>query len=881
MLRRNALALPWGTAARGRELDHIRQALATAGGILLTGEWGVGKSRLLQAALEQAAAEGAHTIGVSGAIPTGSAGSLADCLEHLVTGGADRSAPPLLLGLDDAHLVDPAAAASLYALVRGGRVRLVAAALAGVALAPAMSMLWVERLVERLDVPHFARSDAVKVLQDRLGGQLSADCLERLWSATRGNALLLRELTDAGLARGSLREEDGIWHWRGELPVDPAGRLGGLVQFRLAGLRPDECELLQLVALAESLEAEIATAAGLGAAAESLNRSGLVVTERSGRRLRLRLVYPLYCAAVVRAMPELTGRRLRRRLADAIEDTGMHRHDDVPRVVALRLAAGQTPGAGHLLTAAEAALRLHDFDRAEELARLALPPAGSDEAATRARLVLGQALEGQGRHPEAERVLSGVRGPDPARTGELIAVRAVNMAYGLGRLSEAIAVVDGVLKEADAPDRVPLTAARSLLGLLDDRLADVAAAPAGLDPAVSPLTGLVTGPAAFARIELGDPEGALTEVRGPGAGAHHRFVGAAVPWLDAYAALHTAGVAEAAARLGAMRWWDEGDPRERVRIALLRARLHRVSGNRSAAVDELRRAGALEAPPDWLTAHPWSLAQLAAALAEAGEHAEAVRTLVEVRTAQERTVCYPLARDGAALEAALVSAHVGDRVQAIRQATAVAATAGGAGRWAQATAALHLAARLGAASQAAALLPDDAGVSGTTALRARQVRALARWDGDALDRIAETWAGLGFVPLAAETAAQSARAHQAVGNHRRSRVARAVSREHVAAFGGTLPPWVKGEDIRSPDAFGSLTVREREVSALVAAGLTNQEVADRLSVSVRTVENHLHRTYGKLGITARSELAGRLDPRLAPRDRGRRDACAAPAGRPR
>lgn len=46
----------------------------------------------------------------------------------------------------------------------------------------------------------------------------------------------------------------------------------------------------------------------------------------------------------------------------------------------------------------------------------------------------------------------------------------------------------------------------------------------------------------------------------------------------------------------------------------------------------------------------------------------------------------------------------------------------------------------------------------------------------------------------------------------------------------------------------------------MAAGLTNQEVADRLYVSVRTVENHLHRTYGKLGITARSELARRLDP---------------------
>ncbi|WP_055701878.1 MULTISPECIES: helix-turn-helix transcriptional regulator [Streptomyces] len=874
MARDNAFHRLWATAARERELDHIRQALANTHGVLLAGAWGVGKSGLLGAALDQAAAEGARTVAVSGAIPTGTAGSLAECLEDRIGGDIDRQRPPLVLGLDDAHLTDPVAAASLYALVRGGRVRLVAAAESGAALPSGLSRLWVERLADRLEVRHFHRTGALKVLQARLGGQLSVDCLERLWSATGGNATLLRELSDAGFADGALHEEDGIWQWRGELPVDPSGRLGALVQLRLAGLRLDERELLQLVSLAEPLEADLATAAGLGSAAESLNRSGLVVTERSGGRLRLRLVYGLYSAAVLRALPELAGRRLRRQLADAIEATGMNRHNDVPRVVALRLDAGQTPCPGHLLTAAETALRLHDFERAEELARRALSVTRTSDLATRARIVLGQAFEGRGRHPEAERVLAEVPAPDPARTGELLAVRAVNMAYGLGRLPEAIGVVDRALQETGRPGRLPLTGARSLLGLLDDRFAEVVAAGDAPAQGSASLTGLVTVPAAFARVELGDPQTALARVRSLEAGEHHRFVGAAAQWVDSYALLHTAGVAEAVARVASMRWWDEGDPRERVRIALLRSRLHRASGDWSAAVDELRRAGALEGPQDWLTAHSWTLAQLAAALAEAGEHAEAVRTLVEVRAVQARTVRYPLARDGAALEAAVVSAHVGDRPRAIREAVAVATTAGAAGRWAQAVSALHLAARLGAAGEAAALLPDPAGLSGTTAVQARHVQALARWDGGALDALAESQAWLGFLPLAAETAAQSALAHQAAGNHRRSRAARAACRDYLGAFGGTLPPWVKGEDLRSCDTFGTLTVREREVSALVAAGLTNQEVADQLSVSVRTVENHLHRTYGKLGITTRSELAGRLDRRA----HNHQDVRVAPAG---
>jgi DNA-binding CsgD family transcriptional regulator len=55
-----------------------------------------------------------------------------------------------------------------------------------------------------------------------------------------------------------------------------------------------------------------------------------------------------------------------------------------------------------------------------------------------------------------------------------------------------------------------------------------------------------------------------------------------------------------------------------------------------------------------------------------------------------------------------------------------------------------------------------------------------------------------------------------------------------------------------------LTRREREIIALVGLGLSNQQIADRLVMSVRTVEGHLYRAGTKLGTTHRDQLAALL-----------------------
>lgn len=831
----------WPLTARKHELDRMAVALGR-GGALLTGGPGAGKSRLLHAVLERAERSGHRVAWLHGPLDE-------DLGRHIGEAAADKpGGSRLVLGADDVHLAAPGTAERLYGLVRSGRAALVAAAAAGAAMPDGISRLWVERLVERVEVDAFDRSAVARIVHARLGGHVAGTALDRLWSLTLGNARLLSELVDSALEADSLRLVGETWQWSG-LPREPCPRLSEVVRLHVGRLEPDEAELAAMIALVEPLEAGLAPVEELARAAESLNRRGIVVAERAGRRLRLRFAYPLFGPVLTADLPELTARRLRLRLADAIEAAGGHRVEDGPRMVSLRLAAGHEPPPAQLADAARSALGRGDFVLAERLGRRARAE-GGDPAPAGIGLVLAQALAGQARHEEAEEEF--------ARVGGCAAQRAVNLAWGLRRVEEAVGLVEAAV--AARAQQAGLLGAQSELRLLQDRTEAVAASGCPHSPAAPALVPL----AAFARIERGDAVGALAllrEVR-PALGGWDRENRLAVELLTARAAFQTGETAELATALDGTRRYGAGH-RGETRTALMRARTYRSAGRYAEAVSLLRRACALADPFDWFTTPAWTTAQLAGALAEAGEHAEAVRTVVDARTVQRHTVDYPLAADGVALEHAVVLAHAGDRSGAVRHAQRVGVGAAAAGRLQQAITAWHLAGRVGDPGPAAARLVDltaPAEGRGYLSLLAAHVSSLARCDGDALDTVADRFAALGVLPLAAEAAAQAARAHHVAGRRRMSRTARVRCAELLAGYGGRLPPWAATPEATiEPTALTArLTTREREVASLAVSRLSNQEIADRLVVSVRTVENHLHRVYGKLGVTARSELAHHL-----------------------
>src|SRR5690606_11427883 len=119
-----------------------------------------------------------------------------------------------------------------------------------------------------------------------------------------------------------------------------------------------------------------------------------------------------------------------------------------------------------------------------------------------------------------------------------------------------------------------------------------------------------------------------------------------------------------------------------------------------------------------------------------------------------------------------------------------------------------------------------------------------------LDGAATRFAELGALLFAAEAANEASIAHRSSGATAAASASRRRCETWVAECGHPRTPML---------AHGTnaalLTRREREIAGLAASGRTTREIADLLVVSPRTVDNHLQRVYGKLGISRRTDLA--------------------------
>jgi DNA-binding CsgD family transcriptional regulator len=271
-----------------------------------------------------------------------------------------------------------------------------------------------------------------------------------------------------------------------------------------------------------------------------------------------------------------------------------------------------------------------------------------------------------------------------------------------------------------------------------------------------------------------------------------------------------------------------------------------LRGHAAAARRWLREALAIM-PVAGLPAGPqlWSLDALAEAAALLGDADEAGATAARVRD---------LLADGhvpvRCTGAVWAVAAAGETSTARRLALRLARDLDAAGSAQLAAWALHAAARLGAArADAADELARHAAAaqSPLVAAMAAHAAALAAADPAALDRAAAALAGLGCDLWAAEAATAASGLHRRAGS-----IGSALS---SAAEADRLLRRCGPVRAMRPEVTDPLTAREREVADLAARGLSDRDIAARLHLSERTVQSHLYRSYRKLGVTGRDQLA--------------------------
>ncbi|MBS9535030.1 AAA family ATPase [Mycobacterium sp. M1] len=764
----------------------------------------------------------------------------------------------LVVVIDDAQLLDPLSATLVYQIAAERTARLIVVVQSGEPVPDSITALLKERWLESVPVGPFTPEQTAQLARAVLAGAVEPSLVDQLQRRTGGNPLLLRGLLSPGRENGVLVQTESGWRLQGAL--HPDRELHDLLEVRVRSLSDEERDVIEIVAVAELLDWRILRGLCAVDAVERLERLGMIHLVADGSETVVGLNHPVIGEVAIELAGVVRTRRINGDLAEA------HRRDDrrgdrgggAPDVrtrirTARFLMHSDLPlDLDLIIDAAEGAMTAAHIAAGEDLARFALDHGGG----LRAAMILADALRWAGRSDAAEAVLSEFDpdGSDPLLTVRWACLRASILFESCGRVDEARRILADVRGRIDAPSALSLVTATEVS--FDFFAGDAGtAAEAGLalcaaDP--HPLaTVWAAAPAAWAAAFAGSFED-VARVARTGLDAAAR--GGSGPQLLII------GLAEAMARASAGDLADAEDVVERYAavsagipeaegiVAAVRGYVLLLRGTLGAACAALQESMAKLSvgfqPAGLVLAASWC-AQAEAGRGDTAAGAAAVRCAERVHGPQTAAFAPELE-----IARARVAAAEGRTTAALQHAERAAQLARRAGMYAVESRAVHTAVRYGDRSQAA-----RAGelarmlwtpLSDVMALHARGV---ASRDGGRLDGAADRFAEIGVMAMAADAAAQAA-----------AEYARSGDRERELESAGRARRWAQQTGLASPATVATarplpITAREREIAALAAAGLSNREIADRISVSVRTVDGHLYRIFGKLDVRSRDQLA--------------------------
>ncbi|OBG88502.1 helix-turn-helix transcriptional regulator [Mycobacterium sp. E802] len=866
------MRLAWPLTGRLEETRLIDAALATAelSGIVVYGSAGVGKSRIAREVLAAAGANGHETrwaVGTSAArsLPLGtfarwvgtSDADSATLVGRVIDGLTTTSdSHPVLVCVDDAHLLDGLSGFVLQQIVQRGAAKLLLTVRTGTSVPAEVIAACDSGRFERLDLQPLSRDESTRLLVAALGGPLDSQAAQRLWRLTRGNVLYLRTIVEQEVTQGRLTCQAGCWRWTGD-PVMPPG-LVELIETRIGALPPAVSEVVDVLAVAEPIQLDRLTAITDAESVAVAESRGLITIDTTEREVRVS--HPLYAEVRRNRVPGSRLRRLRGLVATAL---GEREDRDAMRVVVRRatlMLDSDLPFDPELLTrAAQGAVWLSDLPLADRLAQGAITAGGDVEA----YFIRAHALSWLSRGAESDAVLDAV---DPTDLGDdgrarLAFLRASNMLWSLADPEGAKRHVDVAATDIPRAHRAGIDAFYTVYWAAMGHPVRARDAFTGLDLAALPaIVGAVTAWAvATSYGHAGCTDEAVTAVR---AGyriadssfdaAHTRFVIA-----DAHIdALLLAG------RIHQAR--EEAEHLSR----------HAAELPGAAQLFGIALAGRVESAAGQLGVAAELLDPVVEMLRAAGEAngfsyrfhlprvtALAIQGLGDDATVAQLDECRHQSWQYLGYEHALVRAWVAATQGAVSEAVdivlAAADTAEANGQLAAEVWCLQIAAQFGDHSRVHRLDALSGVVEGPrVGAAAALCRALSHDDGDGLSGASIEFESLGDMVAAADAAGLAAVAYRRRNLRGSAMASAARARALAEACGGAATPAVLAAGERLP-----LTDREREIAMLLGTGMSSRAIAERLRLSVRTVEGHIYRAMAKTGASTRAELVALLPRR--------------------
>ena len=838
-------------------------------GIVVCGAAGVGKSRIAREALSAAVSqgrEGRWAVGTSAAraIPLGAFTAWAqpgvtDTLQLLHGVMESLTATPsgatVVLGVDDVHLLDDLSIFVLHQIVQRGAAKVMLTVRDGDPIPAAVQEIWTIGQFDRLDLQPLSLDETTTLLSATLDGPVDPGAAQRLWKLTRGNVLYLRNIVDQEVADGRIMRQDGYWRWLGD-PIMPPG-LVELIESRIGALPTPVSDVVDAVAVGEPIDLAHLRRIADPAAVEEADTRALITLEPTDGGVQVRLAHPLY--GEVRRRRAAPSRLRRLRGLVAAELAAADDRDDIQvavRRATLSLDSDLTPDADLLVRAAHGAVWLADLPLADRLAEAALRAGAGPEP----YFIRAHALSWLGRGEEADAVLTEIR------TGQLTDgerarfafLRASNMLWALGNPARAKEIIDDASRTASPQARSYIDAFLTVYWFAVDE--PDAAMHASESLALGDLPAVVGAEIAWVLAEISASAGRTTEAVAV-ADAGYTVVARS---FDAPHMRFNIADAHVSALLLAGRIAEALEVAERVRLQaadlpgaaqMLGAA---VAGRAALGAGRLHSAGALfeQAAVGLSATHAlgWGYryhVPRATALAMCGSTVEAATALAALDT-QRRP--FRLLDYERSLARAWVAAGQGAVSEAISVLLSAAERASAKGQFAAEVLCLQTATQFGDRSGSLRLRDLEAIVEGPrVGAAARFSAALSEGDAAELAAVSEEFERMGDLVAAVDAAAQAALTYRSKGL-RGSALGCATRADALAEqCGGARTP--ARRQASEPVPF---TDREREIVMLIGEGLSNRAVAERLTLSIRTVESHIYRAMAKTGTTTRDELAALL-----------------------